>query len=84
MKKKVMYVKPFTEKVYMEIDSHLVGGTTNGAGGAGGANNGGTGGGPDPGFNDAKSFVWDDDLDGGSSDDNTSKTTFAWDDFKRR
>ncbi len=83
MKKNVMYVKPFTEKVYMENVLPLANGSTQGNGGAGGANNGGTGGGPDPGFNDAKPFFWDDDEENGYSGDGTPKTTFAWDDCKK-
>ena len=87
MKKKVMYVKPFAEKVYMENVLPLASGSTQGSGGAGGATGGGTGGG----FNDdSKSFFWSDEMDGdGKFEDDkqggfSTKTTFAWDDFKKQ
>ena len=82
MKKKVMYVKPFAEKVYMENVLPLASGSTQGSGGAGGANNGGT----NPTFNDddddppggggAKGYAWD--------EDDSASSTFAWKEFKKQ
>ena len=76
MKKNVMYVKPFTEKVYMENVLPLASGSTQGDGGAGGAV---PGGGPE----EAKGFTWED-MEGDNSDDDTSKTNFAWREFKKQ
>ena len=83
MKKNVMYVKPFTEKVYMENVMPLAGGSTQGSGGAGGASGGGTGGGfndddddPPGGGGGAKGYAWD--------EDDSASSTFAWKDFKKQ
>ena len=76
MKKKVMYVKPFAEKVYMENVLPLANGSTQGSGGAGGAVPGG-------GVEEAKGFTWED-MEGDNSDDDTSKTNFAWREFKKQ
>ncbi len=83
MKKKIMYVKPFAEKVYMENVLPLASGSTQGSGGAGGATGGGTGGGfndddddPPGGGGGAKGYAWDE-------DDSTS-STFAWREFKKQ
>ena len=84
MKKKVMYVKPFAEKVYMENVLPLASGSTQGSGGAGGATGGGTGGGfnddddddPPGGGGGAKGYAWD--------EDDSASSTFAWEDFKKQ
>ena len=82
MKKKVMYVKPFAEKVYMENVLPLASGSTQGSGGAGGANDGGSGGGfnddddDPPGGGGAKGYAWD--------EDDSASSTFAWREFKKQ
>ena len=84
MKKKVMYVKPFAEKVYMENVLPLANGSTLGNGGAGGANDGGSGGGfnddddddPPGGGGGAKGYAWD--------EDDSASSTFAWKEFKKQ
>lgn len=85
MKKKVMYVKPFAEKVYMENVLPLASGSTQGSGGAGGANDGGSGGGfndddddddPPGGGGGAKGYAWD--------EDDSASSTFAWKEFKKQ
>lgn len=84
MKKKVMYVKPFAEKVYMENVLPLAGGSTQGSGGAGGASDGGSGGGfnddddddPPGGGGGAKGYAWD--------EDDSASSTFAWKEFKKQ
>ena len=86
MKKKIMYVKPLMEVVHVEEEAPLAKYSTQGSGGAGGATGGGTGGG----FNDSKPFFWSDEMDGDEKfeDDKqggfSTKTTFAWDDFKKQ
>lgn len=83
MKKKIMYVKPFAEKVYMENVLPLASGSTQGSGGAGGATGGGTGGGfndddddPPGGGGGAKGYAWD--------EDDSASSTFAWREFKKQ
>lgn len=84
MKKKIMYVKPFAEKVYMENVLPLASGSTQGSGGAGGATGGGTGGGfndddddpPPGGSSGAKGYAWD--------EDDSASSTFAWREFKKQ
>lgn len=83
MKKKVMYVKPFAEKVYMENVLPLASGSTQGSGGAGGASDGGSGGGfndddddPPGGGGGAKGYAWD--------EDDSASSTFAWKEFKKQ
>ena len=83
MKKKIMYVKPFAEKVYMENVLPLASGSTQGSGGAGGATGGGTGGGfndddddPPGGSGGAKGYAWD--------EDDSASSTFAWREFKKQ
>ena len=76
MKKKIMYVKPFAEKVYMENVLPLASGSTQGSGGAGGSVPGG-------GVEEAKGFTWEE-MEGDNSDDDTSKTNFAWREFKKQ
>ena len=77
-----MYVKPFTEKVYMENVLPLASGSTQGSGGAGGANDGGSGGGfnddddDPPGGGGAKGYAWD--------EDDSPSSTFAWKEFKKQ
>lgn len=87
MKRKAMYMKPLMEVVHVEEEAPLAKYSTQGSGGAGGATGGGTGGG----FNDnSKPFFWSDEMDGDEKfeDDKqggfSTKTTFAWDDFKKQ
>ena len=60
----------------MEIVLPLASGSTQGDGGAGGAVPGG-------GVEEAKGFTWED-MEGDNSDDDTSKTNFAWREFKKQ
>lgn len=87
MKKKTMYVKPLMEVVHVEEEAPLANNSTGGSGGAGHADEGGQ----NPDFNDpSKSFFWSDEMDGDEKfeDDKqggfSTKTTFAWDDFKKQ
>lgn len=86
MKKKTMYVKPLMEVVHVEVEAPLAKYSTGGSGGAGHADEGGE----NPDFNDSKSFFWSDEMDGDEKfeDDKqggfSTKTTFAWDDFKKQ
>ena len=86
MKKKIMYVKPLMEVVHVEEETPLANYSTRGSGGSGHADSGG----PNPDFNDSKLFFWSDEIDGDEKfeDDKqggfSTKTTFAWDDFKKQ
>lgn len=86
MKKKIMYVKPLMEVVHVEEEAPLAKYSTGGSGGAGHADNGSQ----NPDFNDSKLFFWSDEIDGDEKfeDDKqggfSTKTTFAWDDFKKQ
>ena len=81
------YMKPLMEVVHVEEEAPLAKYSTGGGGGAGHAD----GGGQNPDFNDdSKSFFWSDEMDGDEKfeDDKqggfSTKTTFAWDDFKKQ
>lgn len=86
MKRKAMYMKPLMEVVHVEEEAPLAKYSTGGGGGAGHAE----GGGENPDFNDSKPFFWSDEMDGDEKfeDDKqggfSTKTTFAWDDFKKQ
>lgn len=86
MKRKAMYMKPLMEVVHVEEEAPLANYSTKGGGGAGHADEGGE----NPDFNDSKPFFWSDEMDGDEKfeDDKQggffTKTTFAWDDFKKQ
>ncbi|QYR11277.1 hypothetical protein [Prevotella sp. Rep29] len=76
MKRKAMYMKPLMEVVHVEEEAPLAKYSTQGSGGAGGSVPGG-------GVEEAKGFTWED-MEGDNSDDDTSKTNFAWREFKKQ